>query len=148
MPSGAEEDCMGAGDAHRLIARNHRLGHDAIDRDHAAIADWWSQAVSCEQIQAAFFIARLKKLMREHFEREAMLIERAGGRLCDCHKREHQLLLDLCDEAAALSGRNWRSARSLLRTKLAGLLREHILCMDQCAVLLINTNGATAQACS
>jgi hemerythrin len=131
--------------ARPLIGRQHTLGHEAIDRDHMAIADWWLRAVSCKPIQSAFFIARLKKLMRDHFERETILMEWAGGRLCECHVREHRMLLALCDQATALSDRNWQMAQSLLRTKLPKLVREHIISMDQLAVVFINTNGAIAR---
>jgi hemerythrin len=141
------DDSVASRTARPLIGRQHTLGHVAIDRDHTAIADWWLRAVSCEPIQSAFFIARLKKLMRDHFERETKLMEWAGGRLCECHAREHRMLLDLCDQATVLSGCNWGMARSLLRTKLPKLVREHIISMDQLAVLFINANGAIARAC-
>jgi hypothetical protein len=63
--------------------------------------------------------------------RETMLMEWAGGRLCECHAREHRMLLDLCDQATALSGRNSRMAQSLLQNKLPKLVRKHIISMDQ-----------------
>ena len=130
-----------------LLGRQHTLGHEVIDADHRAIADWWLRAVNCEPIQLAFFVARLKKLMRDHFDHEAVLMEWAGGRLCECHRREHQMLLDLCDRVTALSPHNWRKARSLLRTQLPRLVREHIISMDQLAVLFIDANGPAARAC-
>jgi hemerythrin len=124
-----------------LIGRQHTLGHDVIDSDHIAIADWWLRAVNCEQIQCAFFIARLRKLMQDHFHHEAALMQGAGGRLCDCHRREHRMLLDVCDRAIALGRHNWQKAQTLLRRELPGLMREHIICTDQLAVLFINTHG-------
>jgi len=133
--------------ARRLLGTRYALGHDAIDADHKAITQWWLRTVDCEQIQFSFFVARLRKLMRDHFDREAGLMEQAGGRLCDCHRREHQMLLDLCDRATTLSGDDWRKARSLLRTQLPRLVREHIISMDQFAVLFINANRPDARAC-
>ena len=65
----------------------------------------------------------------------------AGGRLCDCHRREHQILLDICDRTIALGRHNWLKAQTLLRRELPGLMREHIICTDQLAVLFINTHG-------
>jgi hemerythrin-like metal-binding protein len=128
-----------------LIGKQCRLGNDVIDSDHMAIADCWLRAVNCDQLRFEFFIARLKKLMREHFDHEVILMDRAGVRLCECHRREHQMLLDLCDRAAALSRHNWRKAQTLLRRKLAKLFREHIICMDQLTVLFINTHGEIAR---
>lgn len=133
-------------DTRPLIGKRHQVGHDAIDFDHRAMADCWTQAVTCEQMQFPFFMARLKKLMRLHFDHEAALMERAGGRLCECHRREHRMLLELCDQATALSRRNWRRAQSLLRNKLPKLVRDHITSMDQIAALFINTSGADARA--
>src|SRR5262249_13982438 len=129
-----------------LIGPRYMLGHDVIDSDHKAIADWWLRTVNCEAIQFSFFVARLKKLMRDHFDHETILIEWAGGRLCECHRREHQMLLHLCDRATALNRTNWRKARSLLRRELPRLVRGHIVSMDQLTVLFINTNGATVRA--
>ena len=57
------------------------------------------------------------------------------------------MLLDLCDRVTALSPHNWRKARSLLRTQLPRLVREHIISMDQLAVLFIDANGPAARAC-
>ena len=128
-----------------LIGQRHALGNQVIDADHMAIADWWLRAVNCEPIQSTFFIARLKKLMRDHFDHEARLMEQFGGTLCACHQSEHQNWIDLCDEAQALSGRNWKKARSLLRIELPRLVREHIISMDQLTVIFINTNGGLAQ---
>ena len=130
-----------------LIGERYVLGHDTIDLDHMVIADCWYRAVNCEQIQFPFLIARLKKAMRDHFNREAALMERAGGALCRCHRQEHQTLLDLCNDASALSQTNWRKSQSLLQSKLPKLVREHILFTDQLAVLFLNTNGATAPTC-
>jgi hypothetical protein len=68
-------------------------------------------------------------------------MEQAGGHLCQCHWREHQALLAFCDRAAGLGRHDWRHARSLLWTSFPRLIREHIDCMDQIAVLFINTNS-------
>ncbi|HEY1364063.1 MAG TPA: hypothetical protein VGF60_17615 [Xanthobacteraceae bacterium] len=127
-----------------LIGVQHRLGHVLIDSDHKEIADWWLRAVNCDQLQSAFFIARLKRLMRSHFDHEALLMQWAGGRLCECHKREHQLLLDVCDRAGALSRHNWPKAQSLLRSEMPKLVREHIISMDQLTVLFINSRDGMA----
>ncbi len=124
-----------------LIGPQHALGHEGIDSDHLAIADWWLRTVQCEPVQFAFFVARLKKLMREHFDREATLMEKTGGQMCECHRQEHRMLLALCDQANALSGCHWRKARSLLRAELPPLFRKHIISMDQLTVLFINTHG-------
>lgn len=128
-----------------LIGKQYTLGHDAIDGDHRAIADGWFRAVNCEPIQLPFLIARLQKLMRVHFDREAALMHSAGGMLCGCHRQEHQTLLDVCDQAAELSGKNWRRTQSLLRSKFPKLIRDHIAFTDQIAVLFINANSKTAQ---
>ena len=82
--------------------------------------------------------------MRNHFDHKSALMQRAGGGLCECHRREHQMLLDLCEQARTLRLRDWRGAQSLLRNRLPRLVREHIICMDQLAVLFINTNGRNA----
>lgn len=131
-----------------MIGQRHTLNHEVIDTDHMAIANWWLRAVQCEPMQSTFFIARLKKLMREHFSHEALLMERSGGRLCECHQREHREWIALCDQAQALSQYNWKKARSLLRTDLPRLVREHVISMDQLTVIFINTGGASAhRAC-
>jgi hemerythrin len=129
-----------------LLGKQHALGHEAIDRENRAIADWWLRAVNCEEIQFPFFLARLKKLLRTHFDHEAALMRQAGVPLCECHAREHRLLLELCDTGTALSRRNWRRANSLLRNKFPKLLREHIIGMDALAVLFINTNCGTMRS--
>src|SRR5262245_23064617 len=128
-----------------LLGRQHEVGHDTIDFDHYAMAHCWSQAVTCEQLQFPFFIARLKKLMRTHFDHEAALMERAGGQLCECHRREHRMLLDVCEQAAAPGRQNWRKAQSLLRCRLPKLVRAHVDSMDQIAALLINTDSGKAR---
>jgi hemerythrin len=133
---------MISGAIHPLIGPRHVLGHASIDADHLAIADAWLRAVSCQPIQLPFLIARLRKLMKVHFDNEAALMHLAGGALCDCHRAEHQALLRLCDQAAAASSNNWRSAQSLLRRRFAKMMRNHIACMDQIAVLFINANIA------
>lgn len=129
-----------------LIGPKHALGHAQIDADHSAIADAWLRAVSCEPIQFPFLIARLRKLMQTHFDNEARLMQSAGGTLCACHRNEHRAMLGLCDQAAALSPDKWRRAQSLLRRRLPRMMRSHIACMDQIAVLFINA-GSGAQTC-
>ncbi len=125
-----------------LIRQRDMLGHTTIDDDHRAIAGAWQHVIHCEPLQFPFLIARLKKLMRMHFDHEAALMHSAGGMLCECHRMEHRAFLALCDEAAALSETNWRRTQSLLRNKLPKMIRSHIACMDQIAVLFINANGA------
>ena len=120
-------------------------GHAVIDADHSAIAERWRRAVDCKPIEFPFCIARLKKLLRLHFEHETSLMLQAGGALCACHRREHDELLELCDCAAALGENHWRKAQSLLRNKFPKLVRSHIACMDQIAVLFINTNQRPPQ---
>jgi hemerythrin len=116
------------------------LGHAAIDSDHSAIADQWLRTASCEPFQFEFFVARLKSLMRKHFEHEAALMERAGSSLCRCHRDEHQSLLDLCDQMRDMSDRSWRKTQSLLRLEFPKLVRKHVLYTDQLAVLFLNTS--------
>jgi hypothetical protein len=53
----------------------------------------------------------------------------SGGRLCECHQKEHQQWIDVCDQAQALSGISWR------------MVGEHVISMDQLTVMFINTNG-------
>jgi hemerythrin len=121
------------------------LGHAAIDSDHSAIAEQWFRTAKCEPFQFQFFIVRLKWLMTNHFEHEATLMERAGGRLCRCHRDEHQSLLDLCDQIRELSDRSWRKTQSLLRIKFPSMVRKHVLYTDQLAVLFLNTNEIATQ---
>lgn len=120
-----------------LIGKRHALGHAEIDADHFAIANWWMRATQCEPIALPFHIAGLRKAMRDHFGREAALVEAAGASFCACHRNEHNVLLELCDDAYALTARNLRSARTLLRNKLPRLMRDHIDTMDQIAVLMM-----------
>jgi hemerythrin len=79
--------------------------------------------------------------MKTHFEREAALLERAGGQLWERHREQHDMMLDLCDQANVLSQTDWRKAQSLLRYRVAKLMRDHINCMDQIAAVIINTSG-------
>jgi len=125
----------------RLLRQQDTLGHDVIDSEHRAIGDWWQRTIRCEPVEFAFFLARLKKLMGMHFDHEAMLMQAAGGRMCECHYEEHRVLLALCEEAGVLSLGHWRKAQSLLRRDLPRLIREHIIAMDQLVVLFINTQG-------
>jgi hemerythrin len=122
-----------------LIKTSHALGHAAIDADHFALAARWLECMHCTPIALSFAIARFRRLMREHFAHEAALVEASGHPFCRSHSREHDTMLTLCDEAFDLALRNWRPARSLLRRKLPPLVREHIVTMDQVAVLIINT---------
>jgi len=128
-----------------LIGRQYALGHNVIDSDHFAIADWWLRTVTSEPIQFEFFAARLKRLLRIHFDHEALLMQEAGGRMCECHDQEHRLLLSMCDQAITLGDAHFRMARSLLRTKFPKLVREHIISMDQLTVLFINNQGKIAE---
>jgi hemerythrin len=123
-----------------LLGKGYILGHAAIDLDHRDIAECWEGAADCEPIELPFFLARLKRSMRRHFDREAALMLQAGGHLCECHQREHRTLLGLCDQAMAVTDRNWRRARSLLRNDLAKLVRAHVVSMDQIAVLFIRAH--------
>jgi hemerythrin len=123
-----------------LISERHLLGHEWIDRDLRAIADGWFRAVTCEPTQFQFFLARMKKLMRSHFDHEATLMRSSGGMLCECHHNEHRMLIDLCDQAYASSHKNWPRTQSLLRNRFPRLIRSHIAGMDQVAVLFIDAN--------
>jgi hypothetical protein len=128
-----------------LIGRRHLLGHDWIDRDLRAIGDGWLSAVTCEPIQFPFFIARMKKLLQTHFDQEESLMRSSGGALCECHRTEHRVLLDVCNQAWSCSVDNWRRTQSLLRNRFPRLIRDHISGMDQIAVLFIDANkGALA----
>ena len=130
-----------------LIGPQHALGHDTIDADHLAIADWWLRTVNCQPVQFEFYLARLKRLMRQHFDHEAMLMEEVGGRMCKCHDQEHQMMLALCERVSALARSRWQRAQSLLRTELPWLVREHIISMDQLTVLFINSQKKLVRAC-
>jgi len=138
---------MIAQQANPLIKPRYMLGHDVIDCDHIAIAKSWFHAAHCEFIQFPFFVARLKKLMQGHFDHEAALMGMAGGSLCCCHRREHQALLEFCDEAAALNQRDPKRASALLRDKFPRLFRTHIIESDSLAVLFIHSNGEVRVQC-
>jgi hypothetical protein len=120
-----------------LIGMKHTLGHAQIDREHFIIADWWMKAMLCLPIALPFHVAGLRRAMREHFSREAALVEATGEPLCFRHRCEHDSMLALCEDAYAQSGRSQRAARALLRNELPRLLRDHINGMDQIAVLII-----------
>jgi hemerythrin len=124
-----------------LISASHSLGHAEIDRDHFAIADWWMKATRCAPIALPFHIAGLRRVMRNHFTREASLVEATGTPFGSGHRTEHDAMLALCDDAYALAERDWRGARRLLRDRLPRLVREHVISMDQIAVLIINEAG-------
>lgn len=119
-----------------LIGGSHALGHPQIDSEHFAIADCWSQAIRSTPVGLPLTIARLRKVMGRHFEHEAVLIETAGVPFCGCHRTEHDAMLGLCDDAYALAQRDRRAAQALLR-KLPRLMKDHIICTDQIAVLMI-----------
>lgn len=114
----------------KTMIRPIPLGHSIIDADHF------------EPLQFPFFLARFRKLMRDHFAREASIMMHHNSSLCECHEREHQDLLQLCDRAAQLNHHSFREARDLLRAEFPRRIREHIICMDQLLVLYINTNGS------
>jgi len=118
------------------------LGHGPIDSDHRELASFWWRVVSSTPLQFPFFLARFKKLMSEHFDREAAIMAQHNTRLCECHVREHRELLRLCDCANQLNGHNYRQAQDFLRREFPPRIREHIICMDQLLVLFINTNGS------
>lgn len=120
-----------------LIGDRHRLGHSTIDSDHFAIGGEWLRAMRAEPAALPLHIARLRKLMRRHFESEAALVEEAGVRFCECHRQEHNAMLDVCDDAYFLARRNWKASQMRLR-ELPKLVRNHIICMDQIAVLIID----------
>ena len=101
-----------------LIGGHHALGHAEIDLDHFAIAECWLRTMDCGALELPLRIARLRKSMRTHFDHEENLVEAAGATFCACHRREHDTLLGLCDDAYALSEHDWRGARAILRTEM------------------------------
>ena len=119
-----------------LIGHSHALGHPQIDSEHFAIADCWSQAIRSAPVGLPLTIARLRKVMGRHFEHEAVLIEAAGVPFCACHRVEHEAMLNLCDDAYALAESDRRASQGLLR-RLPRLMKDHIICTDQIAVLMI-----------
>lgn len=119
-----------------LIGDGHALGHPQIDSEHFAIADCWSRSIRANPVGLPLAVARLRKVMRRHFEHEAELIEAAGVTFCACHRVEHDTMLALCDDAYGLAERDWRASQVLLR-KLPRLMKDHIICTDQIAVLMI-----------
>ena len=118
-----------------------RLGHEAIDSDHMEISNCWYRTVNCGPLQFPFLIARMKKLMQEHFAREVEIMRRFDRSLPACHQIEHDLLLRFCADAAKLSEYSWAKAQLLLRRDFPRHVREHIICMDQLVVLYVNTDG-------
>ncbi len=122
--------------------RTARLGHDQIDADHVEISDCWFRAVNCKPIQFPFLIARLKKVMADHFVREDAIMRHAAGPLCSCHKHEHDMLLGLCDRGARLADSDWRATQRLLRDEFPKRVREHIIGPDQMLVLHLNMSNA------
>lgn len=127
-----------------FVARGLALGHAVIDAEHASLTHLWHEAVQSTQIELPLRLARLKKRMTLHFAHELELIEKSGAVMCECHRSEHQTLLSVCDQVAALAAGNLPRARSLLRTKFAKLVRQHIIFTDQMAVLRINRGCAEA----
>jgi hemerythrin len=125
--------------ARPLIGARHALGHAAIDVDHFAIADGWMKAMQSATIALPLHLARLRKLMRDHFMREAALVEAAGVSFCYRHRGEHDAMLALCDDACRLAEPDPRAARALLRRALPRMMRSHIISMDQIAVLVIHS---------
>ena len=125
-----------------LIGKGDVLGHPIIDADHFAIAACWQSATVATPIALPLHIARLRRLIRSHFDREAALVEASGATFCHCHRREHAAILALCNEAYALAEKNWKGARALLRAPLRRLVRDHVASMDQLAVLMINSAAA------
>jgi len=138
---------MTAQPANPLIKPRYMLGHEMIDVDHIAIGKSWFRATHCEVIEFPFFLARLKKMMKGHFDHEAELMGIAGGSLCCCHRREHQALLEFCDEAAALNERDPKKALALLRGKFPKLFRTHIIESDSLAVLFIHSHREARWQC-
>ena len=128
--------------ARPLISRRDTLGHQDIDADHVAISDAWLAAMRCAAISLPFHVARLAKVMREHFDREIRLVEAAGVQCCWCHQNEHTAMLAICHAALGLSEHEPRKARQLLRTELARRIRRHVATTDQIAVMIINTASA------
>lgn len=128
------------GMAHAALNHASTRGHADIDFDHLAITDQLRRTAGCEPIQFPFFIARLRKSLQLHFQRQAIQMDGAGRRLCDCHRHEHQTILDLCDQAQKPSRRPWSKTQSLMRGRLPTVVRRQILYMDQLAVLFINTS--------
>lgn len=121
--------------------RTERFGHDIIDADHIEISDCWFQAVNCKPIQFPFLIARLRRLMANHFTREDAIMRDAASALCSCHRQDHEMLLGLCDRAAKLGEIDWQAAQRVLRRDFPKQVREHIICMGQMLVLHINTSN-------
>jgi hemerythrin len=130
----------------KAMIRPVPLGHSVIDGDHFELSNCWSQVASATPLQFPFFLARFRKLMRDHFEREADIMANYNSTLCECHEREHRDLLELCDHAVRVNRHSFREAQDLLRAELPRRIREHIICMDQLLVLFINTNGSIGGA--
>jgi hemerythrin len=93
----------------------------------------------CKAIALPLHVARLARVMRDHFEREIRLVEAAGVQCCWCHQNEHSAMLAVCHAAFGMSEHEPRKARQLLRTELARRIRRHVTTTDQIAVLIINT---------
>lgn len=129
-----------------LINDRLLLGHPVIDSELADIGRHWFRAVSCEALELPLHLARLRRVMARHFDHEAELIAQTGRGLCAHHRADHKSLLDVCGEAAALCDLNMRKSRSIIRTTLAKMIRQHIIYSDQCAVLIMHTCGSDRRA--
>ena len=123
------------------------VGHDAIDADHKIIVGCCNRLAACAAPEFQFLIRRLSTLLSDHFQKEAALLEAAGGALCSCHLRDHEELLNICDRAAKLHEKDYRAAQRLIRDDLARALRLHIAYRDQIIALRLNTTEP-GPACS
>jgi hemerythrin-like metal-binding protein len=115
------------------------IGHDVIDADHKVIVECCNQLGSCSAGEFEFLIRRLRNLLADHFHHEAALLEAAGSKLCGCHQRDHDDLLEICDRVIKLHRQDHRAAQRLIREDLARALRLHIAYRDQIIALRLNT---------
>ena len=105
--------------AHPLVDRRHRLGRDVIDSELVALSSCWLHAVNSVPLEFPLRMARLKKLMRMHFDHESALLAELGYALCRYHRNEHRMLLKLCDQILTFHERDWKKAQSLLKRKFS-----------------------------
>jgi hemerythrin-like metal-binding protein len=115
------------------------VGHDAIDADHKVIVECCNQLGSCTAGEFEFLVRRLRNLLADHFRNEAALLEAAGSKLCGCHQRDHDDLLEICDRTIKLHRQDHRAAQRIIREDLARALRLHIAYRDQIIALRLNT---------
>ena len=87
-----------------------------IDAEHAAIGEAWLATMRCRVVALPFHVARLAKVMRQHFDHEARLVEAAGTPFCWCHHNEHEAMLAVCGEALSTAEHDPRKARALCAT--------------------------------